>query len=380
MTHNIDEAFFTRVSAEYQTWQSLFESDAHAKILQHPDFVLTELRYADEAHLRPPVFVSCRRGESTLCAAILIPKSIGGEKKFGPAWNLKGYRLAGNRLLGKATDEEQQLLLDEVASLLSSTRADFLLVEDLETSDPLLSLVESAPALSLFRPNASQRRLKIELPATHDDYWAAFKSKTRSTLRRKLRQFGECRLERISRPDQVAHFLEQAQQISRNTWQYELLGERIQNDESELAQFTFLATEGALRSYLLWKDDEPLSFLYATQHNGELNYEEVGYDRRFRKQAPGQMLLMKVLEELYQDSPPRVFDFGGGDAEYKRIFSNVESESGNVWLLRRGLRSRMIVAYLNGRRQFAQGLRGVLAKTGLLEWVRRKTRRGISNT
>mgnify|MGYP005729650203 FL=1 len=110
-----------------------------------------------------------------------------------------------------------------------------------------------------------------------------------------------------------------------------------------------------------------------------LNYEEVGYDRRFRKQAPGQMLLMKVLEELYEDSPPRVFDFGGGDAEYKRIFSNVESESGNVWLLRPGLRSRMIVAYLSGRRKFAQGLRGALAKTGLLDWVRKKTRRGMTS-
>ena len=378
-THNIDEAFFTRVSSEYQAWRGLFDSDPAAQISQHPDFLLTELRYAEEVHPRPPVFVTCHRGENTRCAAILIPKSIGGEKKFGPAWNLKGYRLSGNRLLGEATAEEQQQLLNEVASVLSSTRADFLLVEDLETTDPLMALVESTSSLKLFRPRDPQRRLKIELPVTHDDYWAAFKSKTRSTLRRKLRQFGECRLERISQPEQVAHFLEQAQQVSRNTWQYEMLGERIQNDYAELAQFTLLATEGSLRSYLLWKDDEPLSFLYATQHNGVLNYEEVGYDRRFRKQAPGQMLLMKVLEELYDDDPPRVFDFGGGDAEYKRIFSNVESKSGNVWLLRPGLRSRMIVAYLSGRRRFAQGLRGALAKTGLLDWVRRKTRRGMTS-
>lgn len=375
-THNIDEAFFTRISREFQSWQQLFDNDPVARIAQHPEFVLTELRHADEVHPRPPVFVRCDRGDKTVGAAILIPKSIGGEKRFGPAWNLKGYRLAGNRLLGEAAPEEKQTLLNEVASVLKSTRADFLLVEDLESTDPLTALIEST-SLRVFRPNEPQRRLKIELPETHDDYWAAFKSKTRSTLRRKLRQFGECRLERISHPDQVAHFIEQAQRISRNTWQYELLGERIRNDDAELAQFTFLATEGALRSYLLWKDDEPLSFLYATQHNGVLNYEEVGYDRRFRKQAPGQMLMMKVLEELYEDDPPRVFDFGGGDAEYKRTFGNLETESGNIWLLRPGLRSRMIVAYLTGRRIFGRNLRCLLAKCGLLEWVRHRTRRGI---
>lgn len=376
-THNIDQAFFTHVATEYQAWRGLFEIDPQSQISQHPDYVLTELRYVQEAHSRTPVFVGCWRGDDLCCAAILIPKSLGGEKRFGPAWNLKGYRLAGNRLLGDATQDEKRKLLEEVTSVLTSTRADFLLIEDLEMSDSLLSLVESS-SLRLFRPNATQRRWKIDLPDSHDDYWAAFRSKTRSTLRRKLRQLGECRLERISRPDQVAHFLEQAQRISRNTWQYEMLGERFHNDEAELAQFTFLATEGALRSYLLWKDDEPLSFLYATQHNGVLSYEEVGYDRRFRRQSPGQMLFMKVMEDLYRNNPPRVFDFGGGDAEYKRIFSNVQSEGGNVWLLCPGLRSRLIVAYLSGRRQFTRGLRWVLSKIGLLEWVRRRTRRGIN--
>lgn len=378
--HEIDDVFFNRVSSEFQAWQKLFDADPDSRITQHPELVLTELRFAQEVHPRRATFVKCDRDGETAAAAILVPKSIGGEKKFGPAWNLKGYRLAGNRFLGEAPEEEQQALLTEVGRVLTATKADFLLVEDVESSDPLLSAIDgNKNGIWLFRPTPAQRRLKIEFPESHDAYWAAFSSKSRCKLRRKLKLFGECRLERIERSDQVAHFLEQAAKISKNSWQRDLLGDRIVNDAAELELFTRLAIEGALRSYLLWKNDEAVSFSIATQHNGVLMYEETAYDRRFVDQSPGQILLMKILEDLFEHDPPQLFDFGNGDAEYKRTFGNFESESGNIWLLRPGLRSRLIVAYLNGRRRFAQGLRGLLAKTGLLEWVRHKTRRGITS-
>jgi len=378
-THEIDDAICSRVSREFQTWQQLFNADPRSRITQHPNLVLTELRFAREAHPRRATFVKCDRDGETVAAAILVPTSIGGEKKFGLAWNHKGYRLAGNRFLGEATEEEQKTLLAEVGRVLTSTQADFLLVEDVEPSERLLSLIDgNENGIRLLRPTPAQRRLKIEFPKSHDAYWAAFTSKSRCKLRRKLKLFGECQLERISRPDQVAHFLEQAAKISKNSWQRDLLGDRIVNDDDELDLFTALATEGALRSYLLWKDDEAVSFSIATQHNGMLMYEETAYDRRLVDQSPGQILLMKILEDLFEHDPPRLFDFGNGDAEYKRTFGNFESDSGNIWLLRSGLRSRLIVAYLNGRRSFTQGLRGLLSKTGLLEWVRHKSRRGIN--
>jgi len=378
--HTIDEKTFTRVSNEFQTWQKLFDRDPCACILQHPEVVLTELRHQGRSRPGPPVFIQCDRGAETVAVAILVPKSTGGEKKFGPLWSLNGYRLAGNRLLGHPTVEEQTQVLIEVARVLKSSRADFLLVENIESSDGFLSLVAgNLHGLTLFRPDQAQRRLKIELPKSIDDYYAGFSSKSRGTLRRKARLFGECRLERIDRPDQVADFLRESSKISANSWQHDLLGERIASDSSQLELLTALAIESALRSYLLWKADTPVSFVIATQYKGVLMFEETAYDRKFAKESPGQVLLMKMLEDLFEHDRPRVFDFGGGDADYKRKFGNVESESGNIWLLPPGFRSRVIVAYLRSRRSLNRCLRSVLAKTGLLKLVRRKTRRGIRN-
>ena len=376
----IDVQKFTRLSKEFQTWQKLFERDPCADILQHPELVLTELRYLSECPSTLPMFIQCDHGTETVAVAILVPKSTGGEKKFGPMWNLHGYRLAGNRLLGNPAAEEQRQLLKAVAGVLQSSGADFLLVEDIESTDELLSVLAASPAgLRLFRRNPPQRRLKIELPKTIDDYYAAFSSKSRGTLRRKARLFGECRLERIDHPDQVADFLQAAAAISANSWQHDLLGERIASDSSQLEMLTTLAIEGALRSYVLWKADRAVSFVIATQYRGVLKFEETAYDRDFAKQSPGQVLLMKMLEDLFENDRPCVFDFGGGDADYKRKFGNVESESGNIWLLPPGVRSRLIVAYLCSRRFLSGCLRSALAKSGLLEFVRQMTRRGIRN-
>ena len=86
-----------------------------------------------------------------------------------------------------------------------------------------------------------------------------------------------------------------------------------------------------------------------------------------------------MLEDMYEYDRPAVFDFGGGHADYKRMFGTRISESGNVWLLRPGLRSQAIIGYFNGRRVLSQSLRRTLDTFGLLDRLRKLTRRGLKS-
>ena len=81
--------------------------------------------------------------------------------------------------------------------------------------------------------------------------------------------------------------------------------------------------------------------------------------------------------EVSHASETTIFDFGGGHADYKRMFGTRVSESGHVWLLRPGLRSKMIMNYFNGRRAITQSARRTLGKLGLLGRLRKITRRGL---
>lgn len=374
----IDESFFLRISGGYWNWRTLFDRDSQAGILQHPDCVLAELAKPKTPRSTPGFFIQCARQNSVVGAAVLVPKNLSGEKRFGPTLCLKGYFLAGGRLLGSQIEADQLALLSGIRQCLDTARADFVLIENIDDTDPTFALLnrpEHAQVLKLFTPAPFQLHHKIALPDDLETYLRKFSSKTRNTLKRKQKQFGDCRLERITEVDQVPDFLARAHEISKHSWQSDLFGLRIANDAAELQLYTTLALERAMRSYLLWKNDNPVSFCLGTQFNGVFNYEEVAYDRRFAESSPGQMLVMRMIEDLISYQRPAVFDFGFGDAEYKRQFANVTTASGNVWLLRPGLKSAVIEHYFRGHQWLTRSAREVLARTGLLQrfkrWVRR---------
>ena len=402
--HTLEEADRQHVSSHFWRWCELFDRDPDARVAQHPEHLFSQQMNDSLASgaasaprlsadvkttggLTPPrspwdvddvVLCEASRGHEVIALGILASKSMtlrqaGG---FGPNMGLRGYRLVGNRLLGQADESLTRQMLAACASFAREQRASYLLIEDLERSDPLFAAAESLTrdGFRLFSPTGIQERLKIEFPPNPADYWAKFSSKTRNTFKRKQKKIGETRLVRVTEPGQIAEFLETAHAISLRTWQSDKLGLRIHNNSQELRFFTFLATQQSLRSYLLFVDEQPAAFLFGTQHKGLFSYEEVGYVREFSDRSPGQVLLVQVLEDLLKDNPPRVFDFGGGAADYKQLFATTTSTSGNVWLVPPGLRPQLCLAYLRGCRTMDRFARAIVSKLGATTLLRQLIR------
>ena len=392
--HPLDDADRQHLSAHYWRWCELLDCDSSARISQHPDYVFAEthtqsgrsgcrsdsLSDSDGTAIRPNGIVLCEatRNDQLVALGVLAPKSMSLRQAggFGPVRDIHGYRLSGNRLLGNPSDELQSQMLAACATFAREQHATYLLIEDLERDAPLFAAAESLTydGFRLFSPTGTQARLKIEFPLKPDDYWSKFSSKTRNTFRRKQKRIGPTRVLRITEPGQVAEFLEAAHVISQRTWQSDQFGLRIRNNETELRLLTFLTTQRALRSYLLFVDDKPVAFLVGTQFKGLFSYEEVGYDRDFAGRSPGQVLLLHVLDDLLKHDPPRVFDFGGGDAEYKRLFATKASTSGNVWLVPPGLRPQTCLTYLRGCRFVDRTARELVRKLGLTTLLRQLMR------
>lgn len=369
--HTVVEADRQHLSQTYWRWCELFDRDAASRPSQHPDLLFSEVS-------GNAVLCSASQAGQVLALGILVPKVISLRQAggFGFRTSLHGLRLVGNRLLGTADESLTRQMLAACATFAREHRAAFLLIEDIEQNDPLCDSAESLlqDGFRLFSPTGIQERLKIEFPPTPTDYWAKFSSKTRNTFKRKQKKIGATRLVRITEPVQIAEFLETAHTISQRTWQSEKLGLRIRNNEAELRFFTTLATQQALRSYLLFVDDKPAAFLVGTQHKGHFSYEEVGYDREFSDRSPGQVLLLQVLEDLLSDNPPRVFDFGGGTADYKQLFATITSTSSTLWLVPPGVRPQLCLAYLRACRFLDRTARSVAKKFGATTLLRQLIR------
>lgn len=369
--HRVEETDRLHLSPMYWCWCKLFDRDPASRLSQHPDLLFAESN-------NEVVLCSATRAGQVVALGVLAAKSIGLRQAggFGFRTRLHGFRLVGNRILGTDDASLTRRMLAACATYAREQHAMFLLIEDLERHDSLFNAAESlqSDGFRLFSPTGIQERLKIEFPPNPIDYWTKFSSKTRNTFKRKQKKIGTTRLLRIAQPDQIPEFLEAAHTISQRTWQSEKLGLRIHNNDAELRFFTFLATQQSLRSYLLFVDDKPAAFLIGTQHNGLFSYEEVGYDREFSDRSPGQVLLLQVLDDLLSDHPPRVFDFGGGAADYKQLFATTTSSSGTLWLVPPGVRPQLCLAYLRACRFVDRTARAAVKKLGATTLLRQLIR------
>src|SRR5439155_10462813 len=127
--------------------------------------------------------------------------------------------------------------------------------------------------------------------------------------------------------------------------------------------YEFLASQGALRAYVLEQNERPLAFEVGVQWKGCFVLEETAYDSAYAPQSPGTVLLFRILQDLVARDTPRLVDFGFGDGEYNRLFANQQTVSGSVLLLPRRLRPMLAVWVERFRRSMSRGFRA--ASSGL---------------
>jgi CelD/BcsL family acetyltransferase involved in cellulose biosynthesis len=139
---------------------------------------------------------------------------------------------------------------------------------------------------------------------------------------------------------------------------------------------TILAREGLLRCYLWSANGEPIAFTVGNQDKGAFHYEEVGYMTAHAQFSPGQMMLVQMIDDLLTTNRPEWFDFGGGDADYKQVFANHESQSGTLWLWPPIWSNVATVNYIRGCRILRHSVRRVVVNSGFAQRARQWVRYG----
>lgn len=327
----------------YRKWQEVLEQDQKSTIQLNPELILKDLKTDEDwGELKPVLFLAFREDSPVACA-VLTPKSVPESYLLG--WkgrkNLTGFKLAGNRIPGEQSLDCREFLLNAILDFVHDKSAEFLLVDDLESGSLLDQAIQGpvSAGFQMISPSGLQDHHWLNIPENPEEYWSAFKSKTRNTLKRKLKKMGEIRFSPITHKEDIPEFLLKANQVSLNTWQTQELGLRIENNEEERKLLTFLAERGWLRAYLLEKDSDPVAFIIGTHFHGTYYLDELGFDRKFSHFSPGTVLFHLLVNDLLNNRPPEVLDFGLGDGEYKKLFGNHITQSQMVALFPPGWKS-----------------------------------------
>ncbi len=225
----------------------------------------------------------------------------------------------------------------------------------------------------------SYMRCHIDMSGDFAGYSEKFSGKTRSTIKRKIRKFGEqaggvdFRIYRT--PDEIDAFFRLARAVSAASYQERLLDCGLPDSVDAIDRAKAAADCDQLRAFLLFAQGEPVSYLYCPIERGVLQYAYLGFKPEIGKLSPGTVLQWLALESLFSEGKFSAFDFTEGDSEHKRFFSTDQTPCSLELLLRPDLGIRLSVMLHRqvdaSSSAIGNGLERIGFKRALRNWLRK---------
>jgi CelD/BcsL family acetyltransferase involved in cellulose biosynthesis len=229
-----------------------------------------------------------------------------------------------------------------------------------------------------YAPYATPRYF-IDLSGTFEAYLARFSSKTRATLKKKVRRFaersgGQVRWREFRRPEEMVEFHRLARLVAEKTYQEQLLQAALPASPQYRDEMVRLAAADRARGYLLFLDDRPVAYLYCPIQDGAVLYEYLGYDPAEREASPGTVLQYVVLERLFAEGAHHVFDFTEGPGQHKETFSTGQVLTADLYYFRRSARGLALVGSHAALGEATRGAGAILDRLRLRERMRKYLR------
>jgi CelD/BcsL family acetyltransferase involved in cellulose biosynthesis len=192
---------------------------------------------------------------------------------------------------------------------------------------------------------STYRHFYVDLSGAFPEYLDKFSSKTRSSLQRKVRKLKQEGVEfQIFRSaDELLRFYPLARQVSRKTYQDNLLNKGLPDTPTFQAELRTRGEQDTARAFLLLKGGAPIAYLYSPAVHGVLIYDYLGYDPKFRDSSPGTVLQYLALEFLFAEQKFAMFDFEEGEGQHKQMFATNSIECADVFLFAPSLRAKALI-------------------------------------
>lgn len=228
----------------------------------------------------------------------------------------------------------------------------------------------------------TQPHWRIAAPESMDAFFQSCTGNHRSNLRRLVKRLekdyaGKLELACYRSPSEVDQAVTDAASISGHTYQA-ALGAGLEDSLGTRTLLKAAAAEGWFRGYLLYLEGAPAAFHFALKYGRCLFGDQIGFEPRFREYGVGTYVFLKVLEDLCRTREADYYDFGFGDAEYKRRYGTESWEEACVYFFS----PRLYPLTLNFCRNAVTGTRfaaqWLLRRTGLESTLKRRWRNRLA--
>jgi hypothetical protein len=298
---------------------------------------------------------------------------------------LRCMTVAYGGIIGQPDEGISAMLVRRLMGLLRDREVDLIFFNHLRTDSVFFRQVRRIPGL-LCRNHfpVIEPHWRISIPKTMDQFFASRSKSTRHNLRNRLNRLerkypGQARIHSYSKPEDVAQAIKDAAYISKKTYQYGLGVGFVDTQQTHIL-LNAAAAKGWLRCHVLYVNEEPVAFDYNLKYGRAYFGELTGYDPKWKDFNVGTVTMLKVLEILCQEGTTDYFDFGFGDAEYKKSYTNEcwqEVAETYIFALRF---YPLLINLLNSiNSALASALTWTMQKIKLFAWIKRLWRRSLQN-
>ena len=178
--------------------------------------------------------------------------------------------------------------------------------------------------------------------------------------------------------NEVTEICSKMEAVASKTYQRGLGAGFIDNDETR-QRLSLFAKRGMLRVMLAEVKGRPAGFEYGIVHKGTFYAAATGYLPEVAKYRVGTLTLLKTIEQLSREGISRL-DYGLGDADYKKRFSDIEWREATFHIFASDWKGKTLRNYMAIVNTIDQKLRRVASQTGSLQRIKKGWRNLLRRT
>jgi len=362
------------VRREWEAWPGHRDSEMES----YSTFVRT-----NPGTMRPHVLVVYRGGRPD---AILVGRIDKGKIRcklgyLGMGFGARTMCFVNGALRGNPSEENCELLVNEILRSLSQREADAACLYFLRRGSDLCRLATKKPGL-LCRDylRAPLKHFAAALPATVEEFYRGLSSGSRwqakSKQKKLLKDFGgDVRIRCFRDVAELENLIQDVEQVAKKSYQRGLGVGFIDSPENR-QHLRFKAERGWLRAYILYVADRPCAFWMGDLNQATFGSDYLAYDAELEKYSPGMCLIFKVIEGFCDGNREGVteVDFATGHAQYKEVLSNRRWEEESVYVFApsiKGISLNLVRSFIGG---IDLAVKKVLASTNLLQRIKKRWR------
>ena len=224
-----------------------------------------------------------------------------------------------------------------IKNILTKEKIDYVFFRHLDINSNLYKAIKKfGGILSTGRFDVANPHLYMDIPESYEKFLKTLKLNERKNIKRYARKLesdliGKIEIKFYQSLEDIDRIMEDVEEIATKTYQSKL-GVTMINDRDTRKRIQFELQNSRLLVWVLYIEEKPVSYWTGLLYKKSILGSTMGYLQEYSQYRPGLYLMVKMIAYFCGSDRFCKFDFGFGDADYKREYASTVSIESNAFI------------------------------------------------